>query len=1112
MNIQNKYGLKIEFLDNGSIKSIEDQQIRINLKSSSPFAPALSNIFLRKRGSSADWIPLTGPLSKSEFSIQNNVFYLQGQWEGFLYSGKLELSPESKSWRWSISLQNNSGQDCDADLILVQDIGLKAISNNLVNEYYVSQYIERIILKDPQYGSVVCCRQNVKEPSGYPWILIASAGYAASATTDGIQFFGNTYRSEGIPQALTDHLPGCDLAGESSIVALQEEEFILKNGETKTISFVATFIANHPEATSTKDLMVISKVLEEFPVFNHKEFNSIQEWKKAHKNIFNSSRFMPVEKLTDAEIYTFFGNSFRHLEIKNGETLSFFTREGNHVVLEAKETLVDRPHGHILQAKTGFEPTENVMSSTCYATGIFNSHLSQGNTNFNVLLSINTSQFNLQTDSGQRIFIQTDDELYLLGIPSAFEMGLNHCRWIYKYNSRIYQIRTWTSVDHPVIYTDFKVLAGDPVSLLISHQMDHVNTWKVNKNLQKSEYTFLATDGMITGKFADAQFRLNIYQPGSQGIADVTSQITGSENRNQMDTFLVLRMEETPSFFLRFTGELQEKHSITPNHDPDLQWIADRSGAVSFWDRLSLGLKINGSDEDSLAINEILPWYGNNALVHFLTPYGLEQFSGAAWGTRDVAQGPIELLLQTEKYEEARKVLMTVFQHQNPFGDWPQWWMFDSYKAIRASDCHGDIYYWVLIALANYVKTTGDLSILEEKLPYFGDDQTLTPVAEHVERLINMITESYIEGTSFVPFGGGDWNDSLQPVNSELSKKLISAWTVEMNYQSFMAYRDVYIRSGEETKAEILTSICENIRKDFNQYLIKDGVLAGYGHVEADGRISLLLHPSDKMTGIRYSLLPMNRGIISGIFTKKQADDHQKIIDQWLKGPDGARLMDKPLRYKGGIQEIFQRAESSTFFGREIGLMYVHEHIRYAESQAILGKADEFVKALRQAIPVDYQKIVDCGDLRQANCYYSSSDVSFHTRYEADEKYQEIIDGRQLLKGGWRVYSSGPGIYISLVISRLLGIRLEADRLIIDPVIPKKMDGLSASFRIKSHNVNLKYRLLNGTYNPKRIRINGNEIPFTIYENPYRDGGAVINLNYFLSRLNLTNNMMEIEM
>jgi 1,2-beta-oligoglucan phosphorylase len=65
--------------------------------------------------------------------------------------------------------------------------------------------------------------------------------------------------------------------------------------------------------------------------------------------------------------------------------------------------------------------------------------------------------------------------------------------------------------------------------------------------------------------------------------------------------------------------------------------------------------------------------------------------------------------------------------------------------------------------------------------------------------------------------------------------------------------------------------------------------------VEADKSISVMLHPSDDKTGVHYSILPMERGILSGIFTKEQADYHQDIIEKRLKGPDGARLMDRPL-------------------------------------------------------------------------------------------------------------------------------------------------------------------------------------------------------------------------
>jgi cellobiose phosphorylase len=256
----------------------------------------------------------------------------------------------------------------------------------------------------------------------------------------------------------------------------------------------------------------------------------------------------------------------------------------------------------------------------------------------------------------------------------------------------------------------------------------------------------------------------------------------------------------------------------------------------------------------------------------------------------------------------------------------------------------------------------------------------------------------------------------------------------------------------------------------------------------------------------------MDRGIISEIFTKEQAAFHQDLIEKYLKGPDGARLMDRPLKYNGGIQKLFQRAESSTYFGREIGLMYMHEHIRYAESQARTGRADAFLKALRQANPVAYRDIVSCSDIRQSNCYYTSSDVVFRDRYEADERYDEIKSGKLTLKGGWRVYSSGPGIYIDLIVSRLLGLRINLGKLIIDPVIPPTLDGLTASLTLLHHAVTLKYEVKEGCFSPKAISVNGNLVTFSYEVNKYRRGGAEIPVNQLVTMLDRDDNMIEIRL
>jgi len=137
------------------------------------------------------------------------------------------------------------------------------------------------------------------------------------------------------------------------------------------------------------------------------------------KNIFNTSGFLPVDDLSDPELIRFFDKERRHCEEENGQLLSFFCKQNNHVMLRAKEIMADRPHAHIMQANAGYTPDENIVSTTSWSYGVFNSHLTQGNTNFNNLLSVCSSQFNLALETGQRIFVEIQGKQYLLGVPSA---------------------------------------------------------------------------------------------------------------------------------------------------------------------------------------------------------------------------------------------------------------------------------------------------------------------------------------------------------------------------------------------------------------------------------------------------------------------------------------------------------------------------------------------------------------------------------------------------------------------------------------------------------------------------------------------------------------------
>jgi cellobiose phosphorylase len=155
-------------------------------------------------------------------------------------------------------------------------------------------------------------------------------------------------------------------------------------------------------------------------------------------------------------------------------------------------------------------------------------------------------------------------------------------------------------------------------------------------------------------------------------------------------------------------------------------------------------------------------------------------------------------------------------------------------------------------------------------------------------------------------------------------------------------------------------------------------------------------------------------GIIGGLFTPEQAQDHLALIRTHLLFPDGVRLMDRPIEYRGGPETIFRRAESSSFFGREIGLAYTHAHLRYCEALAALGEIEALRASLRLANPISVTTDVPNASLRQRNTYFSSSDAAFADRYQASDQWERVRNGAVAVEGGWRVYSSGPGIFTRL--------------------------------------------------------------------------------------------------
>jgi len=476
--------------------------------------------------------------------------------------------------------------------------------------------------------------------------------------------------------------------------------------------------------------------------------------------------------------------------------------------------------------------------------------------------------------------------------------------------------------------------------------------------------------------------------------------------------------------------------------------------------------------------------------VHYLVPRGLEQFSGGGWGTRDVCQGPAELLLALGRFDALRDLLCRVFSAQNADGDWPQWFMFYPRDAhIRAGDSHGDIVFWPVVALADYLVATGDASLLDEPLPCFGE-AAAAPLSEHLARALAVVQRRTIAGTRLAAYGHGDWNDALQPADPAMREHLCSAWTVTLHHRMLRGLAAAWQRLGRLAEAAAASTQAAAVAAEFERLLLVDGVLTGYASFEQGRATAYLLHPRDRRTGIHHSALAMVHAIADELFTPAQAQAHAALIERSLMGPDGLRLFDRPLRYTGGTMALFQRGESASYFGREIGLMYTHAHLRWAEALARLGQADALLRALGLANPIGLDAVLPQAAPRQRNCYHSSSDAAFADRDEALQHYDRVRRGEVALEGGWRIYSSGAGIAYRLVVQHLLGINQQQHRLGIDPVLSPALDGLAVQLPVYGHPLLVRYRVGVLGHGPLAVTLDGQPLLLVAGHNRYRRPGV----------------------
>jgi cellobiose phosphorylase len=1059
--IRNDCGIGISVLPNGAVFAIEHRSdsgsVLVNQVLASPLDGGIGRIVLRAGGERPIKIELVGPRARVALGVTPERAVWEGTTNGIRHRVTLHVLPDSTAWLWRVEVTNAGAMAIALDAILVQDLGLGTRAFVTNNEAYASQYIDQHIARHARCGAVVMSRQNLAQDGKHPWVMHGCLDGASAWATDAMQVFGPRHRDAdafAIPfgTGLADHR----LQHEASCAAIQSSPITLAPGAGGCWRFFGLYETHHPAASSDADVVRLDGVT----------------WSDRGETTVSTTRLRRslLQDAHPADVLPFHADALsRHYpdrlleEFDGDRLLSFFTPDpphNRHVVLQAKERLVTRRHGAILRSGSALLPDESTLCATCWMHGVFAAQLTVGNTSFHKLFTVSRDSYNVMRASGLRVLIGTRSGWRLLAIPSAFEMGLSDCRWIYVLADRVVTVHAVAAGDDTAMQWRITV-EGTPCRFLVfghlvlgEREFEHAGI--VDCDARKRRFTFRPDPGSLWGqRYPDAAYHLVTSTP------DVVETIGGDELLHAdgvpgSGTHIAMATLPTSEFCFAVVGSLTdstEGERLASRYEQTREDLELLAPATTFWTSVTRGYHVAGTSAEAAALDALLPWLAHDAVIHLTVPHGLEQYTGAAWGTRDVCQGPVEFLLTLEHDEPVKQILRIVFAEQYATrGDWPQWFMLDPYASIRDTHSHGDVIVWPLKALNDYIEATGDLAFLDETAPW-RDDETLSrtghvhSIASHVDKLLATIRQRFIPGTHLIRYGEGDWNDSLQPADPGLRDTMVSSWTIALLYQQVERYSRVLDRAGRRGEATRLSDLAAALRADFHRFLVRDGTVAGYAIFDPGSKVpELLLHPSDARTGLHYSLLPMTRSIIAGLFTPEQARHHLRIIREHLLFPDGARLIDRPVAYHGGVERTFRRAESASFFGREIGLMYVHAHLRYAEAMAVLGEPHALWDALQVVNPVSVTQCVPNAAARQRNAYFSSSDAAFSDRHEASAAWSRVKAGTIAAEGGWRVYSSGPGLYINMLIGHALGARRAFGRRVDKPVLPAALCTLRRAF------------------------------------------------------------------